>query len=174
MTHAPPELTTGPRRAALVDDMRRDYPRVVASVALVAGDRDGAEDAVQDAVAALWQRTDGFRPDNVAAWVTVAAANRCRTAHRRRGAESRALERLGLPPDHADDAAASIGDATALAAALRRLPERQRRIAVLHYVGDHSVATIASVLGVSEGTVKTQLSRARATLAAALREADGR
>jgi RNA polymerase sigma-70 factor (ECF subfamily) len=174
MADVPPELTAGPSRAELVEFMRHDYPRVVASVALVAGDRDGAEDAVQDAVAALWQRTDGFRPDNVAAWVTVAAANRCRTAHRRRGAESRALERLGPPPAATDDPAASIGDAATLAAALQRLPDRQRHIAVLHYVGDHSVATIASVLGVHEGTVKTQLSRARAALAAALSEADER
>lgn len=161
-------------RAGLADFLRAVYPTVVASVALITGDRDGAEDSVQDAVASLWQRSDGFWPDNVAAWVTVAAANRSRSERRRRGAESRALERLGLPPTVAADATSAAVDATHLATVLQRLPERQRRIAVLYYLGDHSVASIAASLGVSEGTVKTQLSRCRTALAAALRDGDER
>ena len=48
---------------------------------------------------------------------------------------------------------------------VRRLPEQQRWAVALHYVEDRPVAEVAGVLGCSEGTVKTHLSRAWATLA---------
>jgi RNA polymerase sigma-70 factor (ECF subfamily) len=50
-------------------------------------------------------------------------------------------------------------------AAIRRLPERQRDCVVLHYFCELSDVEVASVLGVSSGSVKTHLHRARATLA---------
>ena len=53
---------------------------------------------------------------------------------------------------------------------VRRLPEQQRWAVALHYVEDRPVAEVAAVLGCSEGTVKTHLSRARATLARQLDE----
>jgi RNA polymerase sigma-70 factor (ECF subfamily) len=43
----------------------------------------------------------------------------------------------------------------------------------LHYVDDRPVAEVAEILGISDGTVKTHLSRARATLAARLAEHSG-
>jgi len=52
--------------------------------------------------------------------------------------------------------------------ALAGLPLRERQAAVLYYVNDRSVAEVAAALGVSDGSVKTLLSRARAHLAAAL------
>jgi RNA polymerase sigma-70 factor (ECF subfamily) len=57
-------------------------------------------------------------------------------------------------------------------AAIERLPLQQRQVCVLHYLLDQSVETIAEGLGVSEGTIKTQLFRARKTLAAQLRRED--
>ena len=53
--------------------------------------------------------------------------------------------------------------------AVRGLPKLQRGVVALHYVDDLSVAEVADVLGVSIGTVKTSLSRARSSLAPALR-----
>ena len=50
-------------------------------------------------------------------------------------------------------------------AAIRRLPERQRDCVVLHYFCELSDVEVASVLGVSSGSVKTHLHRARTTLA---------
>jgi RNA polymerase sigma-70 factor, ECF subfamily len=64
-----------------------------------------------------------------------------------------------------------VGDDTdhdVLDAALAALPRRQREVVALFYYGEFSVAEVAATLGVSEGTVKTSLSRARDSLARAL------
>ena len=50
-------------------------------------------------------------------------------------------------------------------AAIRRLPDRQQDCVVLHYFCELSDVEVASILGVSSGSVKTHLHRARATLA---------
>ena len=52
--------------------------------------------------------------------------------------------------------------------AVRDLPERQRACVVLRYYEDMSEAEIARVLDCSTGTVKSQLSKARSKLEAAL------
>ena len=52
--------------------------------------------------------------------------------------------------------------------AVRRLPRLQRGAVVLHYIDDLSVAETADVLGVSAGSVKSSLSRARSALAPSL------
>jgi RNA polymerase sigma-70 factor (ECF subfamily) len=49
------------------------------------------------------------------------------------------------------------------------LPERYRRTLTLFYYHDRSVSEVARMLAMPEGTVKTNLSRARAALAEQLR-----
>ena len=55
---------------------------------------------------------------------------------------------------------------SAVVAALRALPERQREALVLRYYGDLSEAQIASVMGISRGAVKSHTARAMAALRA--------
>lgn len=143
-----------------------EYPRVVAAVRLITGDYEGAPDAVQDAIVALLARPPHTEPSNYAAWITVAASNKARDAQRRRGAEARALKRMTIPREEFDHATESLD--VDVREALNALPRQQRQICVLHYLLDHSVDTIAEGLGVSAGTVKTQLHRARHSLAARL------
>jgi RNA polymerase sigma-70 factor, ECF subfamily len=153
-----------PRAIALREFVDRDYRSVVGSVTLITGDPTTAEDAVQDALVTAWRRRE--QPiDRLAAWVTVAASNHARSGHRRRGAEQRALERM-KPPAPSDDLPAPFD--VDLVDALAGLPLRERQAAVLFYVHDLAVAEVATELGVAEGTVKTQLSRARQHLAARL------
>jgi RNA polymerase sigma-70 factor (ECF subfamily) len=49
-----------------------------------------------------------------------------------------------------------------------RLPRRQRQVITLYYLADLSVAEVASVLGVSQSSVKTHLGAARSALRARL------
>ena len=154
----------GERSLAIEAFIASDYRRLIGSITLITGNRATAEDAVQDALAKAWQRRD--QPiDKLAAWITVVASNAARSSVRRRGAEQRALDRLsGRATAPADD---HIEDMQ-LQRALAGLSLRERQVAVLHYVLDQSVADTAAALGISDGTVKTLLSRARQHLAAQL------
>lgn len=153
------------RTAELQAFVERHYRQVVGSVTLITGDRATAEDAVQEALVKAWKRGD--EPvERLAAWITVVASNEARSRHRRRGAEQRAYAKLGDRGDSVDDRSELL-DAD-LMAALAGLPLRERQAAVLFYVRDLSVAEVAGALGVSDGSVKTLLSRARAHLAQAL------
>lgn len=71
------------------------------------------------------------------------------------------LRRQGPPPDEP----ALSPDRVALLAALRQLPEAQRRAVVLHHLCDLSVEQVAAETGAPTGTVKARLSRGRTALA---------
>lgn len=149
-----------------------DYPRVVAAVAAITGDRDHAADAVQDALVGYLADPPRKPVRNVAAWITVVASNRGRDKQRSRQAEKRAMTRLAGAVESRFVAEPEDGTRMLdvdVKAALAALPERQRQVCVLHYLLDQSVETIAEGLAVSSGTVKTLLHRARKTLANRLR-----
>ena len=139
-----------------------DYRAVVSAVARITGDYAHAADSVQDAVLALLE--DPRPVDNLAAWITVVAANRSRDRQRRRAAEQRALGRIGVTALAAD--LHSIDED--IRDAINALPLRQRQICILHYVLDESIESIALRLGVTGGAVKTHLFRGRRALAARL------
>jgi RNA polymerase sigma-70 factor, ECF subfamily len=138
---------------------------VVATVARITGDTSGAEDAVQDAIVHMLENPPVVPIDNIAAWITVVAANRCRDRIRRRGAEVRALDRIGVV--RREGSSDTILEPS-LRDAIAALPAQQRHICVLYYVIDESVDMIATRLGITPGSVKTQLFRARRSLATRL------
>lgn len=150
-----------------------EYPRVVAAVALITGVRQDAADAVQDALVGYLAKPPARDITNLAAWITVVASNRARDIRRSRAAENRALARVGVDEVAADSPHVEGLDID-VREAVAALPQQQRQVCVLHYLLDQSVETIAEGLGVSTGTVKTQLHRARKALAARLRREDHR
>ena len=149
--------------------VEHDYVRLVRAVAVFSGTMEGAEDAVQEALArALEQSRKGRRIECLEAWVVTTAFNHVRSRFRR-GARGR---RLG---DGAGHAFASEPDAEVIGSqlldlrlAVRSLPPRQREAVVMHYYLDQSVSSIANVLDIGESAVKNALHKARAALLAAL------
>jgi RNA polymerase sigma-70 factor, ECF subfamily len=144
--------------------------------------RDDALDAVQDAMA----RMLGYRDRPAAEWTPLfwsVLRSRIVDVQRRRMFSLRWL----VPPQAVDDAidweAAAHGEQhdplrhqhgreawIRIAAALRTLPARQREAFTLRVFEELDVATTASVMGCSEGAVKTHLSRARESLQQQLEE----
>ena len=140
--------------------MARDYGKVVAAVAAATGEPDAADDGVQSALLEVIR--GGHEPDRLAAWVTVVAINEVRQTQRRRRTEERVTRHSAAPPTDPID---RLARATDVRAAVDELPERQRAIVLMFYYLDAPVADIAEAMGISDGTVKTQLHRARGTLA---------
>ena len=144
--------------------LRERYPRLVGAVALVTGDAASAEDAVQEAIVRAWERTE--RGEQIVAldrWVAAVALNLSRSRLRRLR-----VERLARPKLVAAPPVQPSGDRVDIARALAELPRRQREVAVLRYVLDLGTEEIAKQMRTSEGTVKSQLFKARAHLADAL------
>lgn len=150
----------------------REYPKVVAAVGLITGDRQGAADAVQDAIVGYLSKPPRHEITNLAAWITVVASNRSRDQRRRSGAELRALGKVKPLTEEMTDELGMLD--VDVKNAIMTLPLAQRQVCVLHYLVDQSVETIAEGLGVSTGTVKTQLFRARKALATKLEKGDDR
>jgi RNA polymerase sigma-70 factor (ECF subfamily) len=144
---------------------RNEYHHVVALVYVLSGSRTAAEELAQDAFLEAHRRwaTVGAYTDP-GAWVRKVAVNKARSWGRRRGAEARAYAKHA--GRHRELPAELPESADAFWAAVRRLPDRQAQIVALHYLDDRPVDDIAEMLGIAAGTVKTQLHRARATLAA--------
>jgi RNA polymerase sigma-70 factor (ECF subfamily) len=146
-----------------------EYPSLVAALSLVCGDRSAAEDAVQEALARAVSAQRRGAIDSLAAWVRVVALNQLRNRWRSKGREQRATQLLRdtqVDPGTGDELERSMD----LAAALSSLTRRQREAVALHYRLGLSVAETARAMKVSDGTVKTLLSRARAVLGAVLRD----
>ena len=139
---------------------RREYPGLVGVARALSG-RD-AQDLVHDAmVKALvhWKRVSRYqRPGG---WCHRVVVNLCRSRARRRSTEARYLERQRR---HEPSVSGPSVEALSFWAAVRELPERPRNVVALYYAGERSVREIARILDVPEGTVKSDLSRARAAL----------
>jgi RNA polymerase sigma factor (sigma-70 family) len=132
---------------------------------LVAGERAAAEDAVHEALARAWERSArGEQIESLPAWVTRVAMNLSKSRLRRLRVESRARQTTEGDDAIAEDA----GERFEIGSAVAGLPRRQREVTVRRYFLGFDVEEIASLLRVSEGTVKTSLHRARHALAAAL------
>src|SRR6266508_239786 len=89
-----------------------DYPRLVAAVSLACGSRAAAEDAVQEALARAWERSErGEHIDSLRAWVMKVAINLVRSGFRRKLAERRAREPLRAPARSPGASPPSVGGA---------------------------------------------------------------
>jgi RNA polymerase sigma-70 factor (sigma-E family) len=138
------------------------WPGLVRLAFGLTGDRWLAEDMAQTALArayVAWRRVS--RADDPDTYLRRILVNVSHRRFRRR----RLAEQPGDPPETPVDGPADlVGERTALLAALRQLPPRQREVIVLRYWADLTDAQIAATLGCSPGTVRSQLSRALAKL----------
>lgn len=141
--------------------------RVLHQMYAMTGNVADAQELVQEAYARAWQRWSAVSTyDDPEAWVRTVAWRLAASRWRKAKNGVAAMLRHGPTPDVPEP---SI-DNVALVAALKQIPEEQRRAIVLHHLGGRSVAEVAHETGAPEGTVKARLSRGRAALAQLLKD----
>jgi RNA polymerase sigma-70 factor, ECF subfamily len=155
-------------RHAFGELVQRHRDRLWAVAIRTLGDREDAADAVQDALISAYRAADRFRGDSaVTTWLHRIVVNACLDRARRRQArptvplpEVETAVRMSVEPDR--------DTGLVVRAALAELPPDQRAALVLLDIEGYSVAEIAEILGVAEGTVKSRCARGRARLAVLL------
>jgi RNA polymerase sigma-70 factor, ECF subfamily len=142
-----------------------EHARVFRAVHAFCGERQLAEDCTQEAFARALARWRRLKQEQwVGAWVTTVAIN----------ASKKALKSPATDPvtDEHSPVSEPLEERHAMLQALRQLPRRQREAVVLHYLSDCPVITVAELMNISEGSVKTHLARARSALRELLEEID--
>jgi RNA polymerase sigma-70 factor, ECF subfamily len=153
---------TRPLFACPEDVFRQEYDRLVRALTLVAGEREVAADAVQEAFIRLvghWDQVSKY--EDPAGWVRKVALNRIRDHRRSLWRQTGLLLRI---QQECPASEGSLASDQGLWDRLRTLPPRQRTVIALRYVGDLTNREIAEVMHVSEGTVDRHLQRALRSL----------
>lgn len=154
------------------------YRRIVFSTALRIGSgRADAEDVTAEAFLRAYRALAGYRPDQILAlklrtWLLTITLNACRNHQRDAGRQpacepwDEVDEQIDRPDERVDveQAVADSETNRELAASLAALPDHQRVAVVLRHVIDLPIAEIATVIGRSPNTVKSDISRALARL----------
>lgn len=185
----PPQLPPGAARIAPRDEAelaaralagdRAAFGRLVERYAATArrvaravlGDPDDADDAAQDGMLSALAKLDQYDPRRpFGPWLLRIVANaatdrRRRRAVRRTEALNPALTAGGARPDVSAERRAL---AERLRQALAELPERRRLAVVLFDVEGYTHAEIGAILGIPEGTVRSEVFHARRRLRALL------
>jgi RNA polymerase sigma factor (sigma-70 family) len=125
------------------------------------GDRALAEDLLADAFERALRSRRKFDPRRGSErnWLYAIALNLLRDHVRRSAAESRAVERVGVP-EGADSGLGAVEDREALRRALDTLAEEEREAIALRFGADMTLPEIAGVLGQPLTTVEGRVYRA--------------
>jgi RNA polymerase sigma-70 factor (ECF subfamily) len=158
----------------------RYYPRLYAFVLRRLGDRPLTEETVADVFFEVWRSAETFRGGSrVSSWIFGIAhfkslrVDRDRRRAKRQSVIPTSVEYLHAVPDESDlerevDARAELRRVEAL---LARLPADLAEVIRLAFVEGLEYAEIASRMGVSEGTIKSRVSRARRQLRGGMQRA---
>ena len=155
---------------------RRHFRRVYALCFRMLGNPTEAEDLTQDVFTHLFNKIGSFRGESAfTTWLHRLTVNQVLMYFRRKSARPEYTTEEGETPvqivrgtENPDKM--PIIDRIALERAITQLPPGYRTVFVLHDVEGHDHDEIAQILGVSEGTSKSQLHKARLKLRQILRQ----
>ena len=136
------------------------------------GDFQIAEEITQDTFLKVYQRLHTLKdPNQFSGWLYVIATRRCYAWLRKKRIPTDPLEDVDTTMIHKDayshhvieDRRNSAIDAhrEAVKKLLAKLKESERTVMTLHYLGEMTVEEISKFIGVSAGTIKSRLQRAR-------------
>ena len=142
------------------------------AVRLCDGDRQRAEDLVQETLLRAWRHPEALDPDrgSARAWLFTTARHLAIDAWRRRTARVGEVITDALPEPPPVDETERAVEAWTIADALTKLSEPHRRVIVECFYRGRSVAEAASAIGVPPGTVKSRTHYAMRALRLVLEE----
>jgi len=156
---------------AVIELYSAHYRSLVRLAAVLVRDTPTAEEVVQDAFIAMhdgWKRLKDT--EKALAYLRQAVVNRSRSVLRHRLVVERNPQKPQPDMPSAEHGALTLLERSAVVAALRDLPDRQREAIVLRYYADLSEAEIAAAMKISRGAVKSHTARGMAALRAALEQ----
>ena len=145
------------------------YRSLVRLAVLLVRDVATAEEVVQDSFVAMhgaWRRLRDS--DKALSYLRQSVVNRSRSVLRHRVVVDRNAPKPAPDMPSAEQGALSLLERSAVIAALRTLPLRQREALVLKFYADLSEAQIAASMGISQGAVKSHTARGMASMRAVL------
>jgi RNA polymerase sigma-70 factor (sigma-E family) len=166
---SPAERAEWSAELAVVELYSMHYKPLVRLAAVLVRDTPTAEEVVQEAFIAMhdgWHRLKD--PDKALAYLRQAVVNRSRSVLRHRVVVEKNAPKPAPDMPSAEHGALVLLERSAVVAALRALPERQREAIILRYYVDLSEAEIAATMGISRGAVKSHTARGMAALRSAL------
>ena len=136
------------------------------------GDFHIAQEITQDAFLRAYRKLASLKNhDQFAGWLYVIAANLCRDWCRENRLPMESLDRLDSNEvdkvsysRYISEKRATEADETrreVVKSLLQKLPESERTVMTLHYLGEMTIKAISEFLGVSQNTIKSRLNRAR-------------
>lgn len=137
---------------------------------LTSGDRQRAEDIVQETLLRAWLHPDAIAERPARPWLFAVARNLAVDAYRARKARPREVGESALELVPAPDEADRALESWAVADALQTLRPDHRAVLLETYYRGSSVAEAATVLGIPPGTVKSRTFYALRALKLALEE----
>lgn len=151
-----------------LDELYERYSRLVFSLAMnVLGDRDSAEEVLQDVFLSVWNNAGSFRSERakVSTWLASIARNRAIDLLRGRSSRPKSISLTWEVASRSEDTGVNDPETEVevqhtrqrVQKAIATLPTEQKEVLALAYFVGYSHRQIAEHTGLSLGTVKTRI-----------------
>ena len=150
---------------AAFEALFRNYEKLVFKTAyLITGNRERAEDVLQEVFISVWKSRGSYDPNKgkLTTWLHRITVNQCSRGKTRKGPatiplEEKEIEAVGTKHSQPDDILVSKMEYDKLLKAMDSLDTKHRSVLVLRYFNDLSYQEIAESLGIPLGTVKSRI-----------------
>jgi RNA polymerase sigma-70 factor (sigma-E family) len=162
---AAPDHAAAEATLAITEMYRTEYRSLVRMSTMLLGDVGSAEEVVQEsfiAMHAAWRRLRDI--DKALHYLRRSVVNRSRSVMRHRVVVDRHMPTREPDMPSAEQGAIALIERSAVIAALRTLPTRQREALVLKFYLDLPEEEVAATMGISRGAVKSHTARGKAAL----------
>lgn len=157
------------------EEIARDFtPRIFKMIYNMIEDYETTKDLTQDVFVNAWKGFSSFRGDaSIYTWIYRIALNRV-FQYRRKNARRKIISIDDIKPtemkENPEKNFFKEADRALIRNTIQDLPENYQAVLILRYYEDNDYATIAKILGIPVGTVRSRLHRGISTLTNLIKE----